>query len=78
MNADLKNITKKNNPKTKFFTFKKDMLPGDLGLALAQLKIWAHCDGAKSAFEKAFTLSDLKTIVQAFQNKLLEIKAKKN
>ncbi|CAG8809440.1 46357_t:CDS:1, partial [Gigaspora margarita] len=77
MNADLKNITKKNNPKTKSFVFKKDMLLEDLSLALAQLKIWAHGDGAKNAFEKAFTLSELKILVQAFQAKPLELKGKK-
>ncbi|CAG8806588.1 31182_t:CDS:2, partial [Gigaspora margarita] len=51
------------------FTFKKDMLLEDPSLALAQLKIWAHGDGAKNVFEKAFTLSELKTLVQAFQTK---------
>ncbi|CAG8723954.1 9070_t:CDS:10, partial [Dentiscutata erythropus] len=57
-------MRQKNNPKVKFSTFKKEMLPKDLNFALDQLKIWAHDDRAKSAFEKAFTLSNLKTIVQ--------------
>ncbi|CAG8799034.1 19342_t:CDS:2 [Gigaspora margarita] len=77
INADLKNITKKNNPKAKSFVFKKDMLPEDPSLALAQLKIWVHGDGAKNAFEKAFTLSELKILVQVFQVKPLELKGKK-
>ncbi|CAG8807035.1 31141_t:CDS:1, partial [Gigaspora margarita] len=52
------------------------MLLEDPSLALSQFKIWAHGDGAKSAFEKAFTLSELKTLVQAFQTQP-EIKGKK-
>ncbi|CAG8812707.1 1355_t:CDS:1, partial [Gigaspora margarita] len=67
MNADLKNNTKKDaKPKTKLVTFKKKMLPENLDLALGQLKIWAQNNGAKSAFKKAFTLFDLKILIQAF------------
>ncbi|CAG8631690.1 7289_t:CDS:2 [Gigaspora margarita] len=78
MNIDLKNDTKKDaNPKTKLVIFKKEMLPENLDLALGQLKIWAQNNGAKSAFEKAFTLSDLKILIQAFQNKPVKVKEKK-
>ena len=78
MGVDLKNNAKKDDqPKTKLVTFKKGMLPENLELALGQLKIWARDNGAKSAFEKAFTLSDLTILVQAFQNKPLKIKEKK-
>ncbi|CAG8663837.1 35555_t:CDS:2 [Gigaspora margarita] len=76
INTDLKNITKKNNSKTKFFTFKKDMLLEDPSFTLSQLKIWAHGDRTKSAFEKAFMLSELKILVQVFQTQP-EIKGKK-
>lgn len=78
MNADLKkNATEEDKPKKKCVTFKKGMLPEDLDLALCQLKIWARDNGAKSAFEKAFTLPDLKTLIQAFQNEPVKIKGKK-
>ncbi|CAG8623164.1 19553_t:CDS:2, partial [Gigaspora margarita] len=64
MNIDLKNDTKKDaKPKTKLVTFKKEMLPENLDLALGQLKIWAQNNEAKSAFEKVFTLSDLKILI---------------
>ncbi|CAG8855754.1 41963_t:CDS:2, partial [Gigaspora margarita] len=67
MNIDLKNDTKKDaKPKMKLVTFKKEMLPENLDLALA-----------KSAFEKAFTLSDLKILIQVFQNKPVKVKEKK-
>ncbi|CAG8780053.1 21125_t:CDS:2, partial [Racocetra persica] len=58
-------------------TMGKEMLLENLELALGQLKIWARDNGAKSVFEKAFTLSDLTILVQAFQNKPLKIKEKK-
>ncbi|CAG8855713.1 103_t:CDS:1, partial [Gigaspora margarita] len=45
------------------------MLSENHDLALGQLKIWAQNNGAKSAFEKAFILSDLKILIQVFQNK---------
>ncbi|CAG8593298.1 5980_t:CDS:2 [Racocetra persica] len=78
MNTDLKNNVKKDEtPKIKAVTFKKGMLPEDLHLALGQLRIWAQGNGAKSAFEKVFTLSDLKILVQAFQNESVDIKGKK-
>ena len=78
MNADLKNDAKKDaKPKMKLVTFKKEMLPENLDLVLGQLKIWAQNNGAKSAFEKAFTLSDLKILIQAFQNKPVKVKEKK-
>ncbi|CAG8831460.1 14514_t:CDS:1, partial [Gigaspora margarita] len=64
MNIDLKNDTKKDTkPKMKLVTFKKEMLPENLDLALSQLKIWSQNNEAKSAFEKAFTLSDLKILI---------------
>ncbi|CAG8657496.1 33807_t:CDS:2, partial [Racocetra persica] len=79
MGVDLKNNAKKDDqPKMKLVIFTKGMLPENLKLALGQLKIWARDNGAKSAFEKAFTLSDLTILVQAFQNKLLKIKEKKS
>ncbi|CAG8459113.1 2845_t:CDS:2 [Gigaspora margarita] len=74
MNADLKSNAKKDEKsKIKLVTFKKGMLPEDLDLALCQLKIWARDNGAKSAFEKAFTISDLKILVQAFQSEPVKI-----
>ncbi|CAG8813175.1 8263_t:CDS:2, partial [Racocetra persica] len=78
MNSDLKNdATKENKLKIKSIIFKKEMLPEDLDLALCQLKIWARDNKAKSTFEKAFTLSDLKILVQAFQNEPVKMKGKK-
>ncbi|CAG8828763.1 46162_t:CDS:2, partial [Gigaspora margarita] len=42
INIDLKNDAKKDaKPKMKLVTFKKEMLPENLDLALGQLKIWA-------------------------------------
>ncbi|CAG8851663.1 33571_t:CDS:1, partial [Gigaspora margarita] len=41
------------------------------------LRIWAQDNRANSAFEKAFLLSDLKILVQAFQNEPVKIKEKK-
>ncbi|CAG8709044.1 19451_t:CDS:2, partial [Dentiscutata erythropus] len=78
MNADLKNNTKQNvKPKMKLVTFKKEMLPDNLDLALGQLKIWAQNNVAKSVFEKTFTISNLKILIQAFQDKPVKIKEKK-
>ncbi|CAG8828012.1 10626_t:CDS:2, partial [Gigaspora margarita] len=78
MNIDLKNDAKKDTkPKMKLITFKKEMLPENLDIALDELKIWAQNNGDKSAFEKAFTLSDLKILIQAFQNKPVKVKEKK-
>ncbi|CAG8705071.1 12909_t:CDS:2 [Gigaspora margarita] len=50
----------------------------NLGLALGQLKIWAQNNRAKSVFEKVFTLSDLKILIQAFQNKPVKVKEKRS
>ncbi|CAG8634317.1 26928_t:CDS:2, partial [Racocetra persica] len=75
---DLKNdATKENKLKIKSIIFKKEMLPEDLDLALCLLKIWTRDNEAKSAFEKVFTLSDLKILVQAFQNEPVKMKEKK-
>ncbi|CAG8532417.1 12719_t:CDS:2 [Cetraspora pellucida] len=78
INADLKSDAKKDKKsKIKLVTFKKKMLSEDLDLALCQLKIWAQYNRAKSVFEKAFMISDLKILVQAFQSKPVKIKEKK-
>ncbi|CAG8635904.1 4099_t:CDS:2, partial [Ambispora leptoticha] len=62
MNADRKNsMKKKNESKIKI---KKGMLPKDLDLVLDQLKVWAHGNGTKDAFEKTFTLAELKALIQ--------------
>ncbi|CAG8830587.1 25292_t:CDS:1, partial [Racocetra persica] len=55
----------------------KKMLLKDLNFVLDQLRIWVHSDEAKNAFEKTFILLELKTLIQAFQAKLLKIKGKK-
>ncbi|CAG8694755.1 17176_t:CDS:1, partial [Dentiscutata erythropus] len=64
INTDLKSNAKKDGiQKIKIVIFKKEMLPKDLHLVLGQLRIWAQDNGAKSAFEKAFSLSNLKILV---------------
>ncbi|CAG8785043.1 3380_t:CDS:2, partial [Acaulospora morrowiae] len=44
---------------------------------LDQLKVWARDDGAKETFEKAFTLVELKALIQAFQTDTVELKGRK-
>jgi hypothetical protein len=64
MKADMK--TTEDIAKEKKARFKKDMLPDDLLLALDQLRLWSKVKDAQAAFEEAFTVNDLKSLVQAF------------
>ncbi|CAG8734769.1 11826_t:CDS:1, partial [Acaulospora morrowiae] len=75
MNVDQKNITKKKNESK--IKIKKGILPDDLGLALDQLKVWAHDNGIKETFEKVFTLVELKALIQTFQTDTVELKGRK-
>jgi hypothetical protein len=64
-------------PKTKTLVIKKSMLPTDLNLALNQLRVWAAQAGSENAFEKAFTLTELKDLVQCFREGDEKIKGRK-